>query len=284
MKRVSLSSLKSFALSGAAFLFALSASATDPVMLKRVDVSPQKGSTDFILHTDSAPTFQSFSRKNPHMLIVDLVDADSAVDAVKNPGGVVEAVSIKQHDGQGGTKVARLTVKFKREVRYQVDAETDQVRVRIFDDDTRGKKAANKAASARTGNTPVNLAAAGEMGRATDDGSGGGDGAKMTFVGFKNTSGKSRVFARMSEKNAKYEVKKEGPNIVVLEIQGTIPLRNNKNHLDARFFESPVKVITPSEVDGATPTIRITIEMNEGQSAPYEAKREGREIAIYFKK
>lgn len=34
-------------------------------------------------------------------------------------------------------------------------------------------------------------------------------------------------------------------------------------------------MITPSEVEDATPTIRITVEMKE--AAPYEAKLEGRE-------
>ncbi|MBM4280402.1 MAG: hypothetical protein FJ137_06455 [Deltaproteobacteria bacterium] len=105
---------------------------------------------------------------------------------------------------------------------------------------------------------------------------------QMTYIGFKNSPTQSRVFARLND-GAEFAVKKEGDNLIVLELKNaTIPLRNNRNHLDTTFFDSPVKMITPSEVEDATPTIRITIEMKS--AVPYEAKLEGREIAIYFKK
>jgi hypothetical protein len=105
---------------------------------------------------------------------------------------------------------------------------------------------------------------------------------QMTYIGFKNSPTQSRVFARLND-TAEFAVKKEGDNLIVLEIKNaTIPLRNNRNHLDTTFFDSPVKMITPSEVEDATPTIRITIEMKA--SVPYETKVEGREVAIYFKK
>ena len=41
-------------------------------------------------------------------------------------------------------------------------------------------------------------------------------------------------------------------------------------------------MITPSEVEDDPPMIRVTIEMKE--NVPYEDKREGNEIALYFKK
>ena len=105
---------------------------------------------------------------------------------------------------------------------------------------------------------------------------------QMTYIGFKNSPTQSRIFARLNDA-AEFAVKKEGDNLIVLEIKNaTIPLRNNRNHLDTTFFDSPVKMITPSEVEDATPTIRITIEMKS--AVPYETKVEGREIAIYFKK
>jgi hypothetical protein len=105
---------------------------------------------------------------------------------------------------------------------------------------------------------------------------------QMTYIGFKNSPSQSRVFARLND-GAEFAVKKEGDNLIVLEIKNaTIPLRNNRNHLDTTFFDSPVKMITPSEIEDATPTIRITIEMKS--AVPYEAKVEGREIALYFKK
>ena len=90
------------------------------------------------------------------------------------------------------------------------------------------------------------------------------------------------MYARLN-KEAKFSVRKEGDNLVVLEIQNaTIPLRNNKNHLDTTFFDSPVKMITPSEIEDASPKIRVVIEMKA--AVPFETKVEGREIAIYFKR
>lgn len=105
---------------------------------------------------------------------------------------------------------------------------------------------------------------------------------QMTYIGFQNSGGQSRIYARLNAE-AKFAVRKEGDNLVVLEIQNaTIPLRNNKNHLDTTFFESPVKMITPSEVEDATPTIRITVEMKE--AVPYDAKLEGRDVVLTFKR
>ena len=105
---------------------------------------------------------------------------------------------------------------------------------------------------------------------------------QMSYIGFRNTAGSSRVFARLNA-DAKFTVTKEGDNLVVLQIQNaTIPLRNNRNHLDATFFDSPVKMITPSEVEDATPSIRIAIEMKS--SVPFSAKQEGRDIVVTFKK
>ena len=104
----------------------------------------------------------------------------------------------------------------------------------------------------------------------------------MTYIGFQNSATQSRVFARLNDE-AEFKVRKEGANLIVLEIKNaTIPLRNNKNHLDTTFFDSPVKMITPSEIEDASPTVRITIEMKT--AVPFETKVEGREIAIYFKK
>ena len=102
------------------------------------------------------------------------------------------------------------------------------------------------------------------------------------YVGFKNNSAQSRVFVRLNY-TAEFSVNKQGDNLVVLELKNTtIPLRNNKNHLDTTFFNSPVKMITPSEIEDASPTVRVVIEMKS--AVPFETKVEGREIAIYFKR
>jgi hypothetical protein len=123
----------------------------------------------------------------------------------------------------------------------------------------------------------------GSVGRSTDDGSTGNGKFKMTYIGFKNMSDGSRIFARMNEPGAKFTAKKEGENLLVIEITDAfIPLRNNKNHLDTTFFESPVKMITPGEVEGKPTTIRIVVEMKE--DVPFESTAEGREIVIFTKK
>jgi hypothetical protein len=105
---------------------------------------------------------------------------------------------------------------------------------------------------------------------------------QMTYIGFRNAGAQSRVYARMND-TATYTVRKEGDNLIILEIQNaTIPLRNNKNHLDTTFFDSPVKMITPSEVEDASPTIRIAIEMK--QAVPFSHKLEGRDIVVTFQR
>lgn len=105
----------------------------------------------------------------------------------------------------------------------------------------------------------------------------------MTYVGFRDNSSVSQVFARMNQRNAKYSVKREGDNMLVLEIENaSIPLRNNRNHLDATYFESPVKMVTPTEVTSSTPKIRILIEMNN--NVPYEDTRDGVDIVLSFRK
>ena len=109
-----------------------------------------------------------------------------------------------------------------------------------------------------------------------------GGARQMTYIGFKNNAAQSRVFVRLND-TAEFTVTKQGDNLVVLELKNTtVPLRNNKNHLDTTFFNSPVKMITPSEIEDASPTVRVVIEMKA--AVPFETKVEGREIAIYFKR
>src|SRR5690606_21425635 len=116
---------------------------------------------------------------------------------------------------------------------------------------------------------------------AQTDGEGGanmstksGDKRAMTYINFRNLASQSEMFARMNGQ-ASYEVKRKGENLLVLEIKNAvIPLDNNKNHLDATFFDSPVKMITPTEVDDARPTIRVIIEMKE--DVPYRTELRGR--------
>jgi hypothetical protein len=190
--------------------------------------------------------------------------------------------------------------RFDSAVRYDVTAEGKTVRVSIWQDGAPvpkkrlaaldDKKSSDDPRSPIASDVPAPRLAQGEggagegaAGASTDDGGGGGGKNKMTYIGFNNLKDGSKVFARMDSADAKYSVKKEGQNLMVLEIEDAyVPLRNNKNHLDATYFESPVKMVTPGEVDGTPKKIRIVIEMKE--DVPFEDRREGKEIVVFFKK
>lgn len=115
-----------------------------------------------------------------------------------------------------------------------------------------------------------------------DEGSGVAGVRHMTFIGFINKPSESRVFARMNDK-ATYRVRREGPGMVVLEIQNaTVPLRNNRRFMDSSHFNSPVNLITPSVVDDVSPLIRIMIELDE--DVPFSTIEEGTDVVLVFKK
>ena len=105
---------------------------------------------------------------------------------------------------------------------------------------------------------------------------------QMTFIGFHDTDNQSRVYARMND-TAKFAVREEGPNMVVLEIQNSsIPLTNNRRFMDSSFFNSPVTMITPSVVDDISPSIRIVVELTG--KTPFSYRVEGRDIVLTFEK
>jgi hypothetical protein len=262
--------------------------------IEDVKLSQMEGRTDVVLHTTAAPTFQSFSNKSPAVVIVDVVDATAVARTLKAPAGsAVTGVELKPFHGASGGDVARLTLHVGSAVHYDVTATGKTVTVSVFGE------SATAQAKAKVGlkSSGVKVAAHTPRGARADfpsprlaqgEGSAGmstGDSSSqraMTYVGFRNTGNSSEVFARLNGK-ATYEVKREGQNLLVLEIKNaTIPLRNNKNHLDATFFDSPVKMITPTEVEDATPTIRIIIEMKE--DVPYRQEVRGKEITVIFQK
>jgi hypothetical protein len=266
--------------------------------LTGIDVKPspeQSGVVDVVLHANEPLTFQSWARSTPPVLVVDLLDADadpSALAKSLTPGGAIEGIDVTKHGN-----MSRVSIKLKSSVDYDVTAHGDAVTVSLFlsgkkdfKDNSSSKSATQVALNTARGtasDAPAGVVE-GTVGRATGDSSTEVELAqaegprKMSYIGFKNTAQSSKIYARLNAE-AKFTVRKEGSNLVVLEIQNSkIPLRNNKNHLDTTFFDSPVKMITPSEIDDATPSIRITIEMKE--ATPFEAKLEGREIVVTFKK
>lgn len=258
--------------------------------IEDVKVQSREGGVDVVVVASEPLTFQSFLRGSPQAVVVDLLDTEGKVQSL--PGsGPIKAVEITRHDARGAA-LTRLSLPLFATQEYEVTAKGNTVTISIFGQGT-SKKKIDVASTVRADlATPVLVASTdkgiveGEMGRVTATDAplfAQATGARtMTYIGFRNTGVQSRVFARMND-TAEFSVRKEGDNLIVLEIKNaTIPLRNNKNHLDATFFDSPVKMITPSEIEDATPTIRITIEMKS--AVPFETKVEGREIAIYFKK
>ena len=260
--------------------------------IEDVKVNSRDGAVDVVITASEPLTFQSWMKSNAGTpsVVVDLLEAEGQPRAL--PGmGPVKAGEITRHDARG-MALTRVSLPLLSAQDYEVVAKGNTITIAVFGLGTGKKKVDVQATLRADALTPVLVASAdkgiveGEMGRATATDAplyAQASGARtMTYIGFKNSGTQSRVFARMND-TAEFNVRKEGSNLIVLEIKNaTIPLRNNKNHLDSTFFDSPVKMITPSEIEDATPTIRITIEMKS--AVPFETKVEGREIAIYFKK
>ena len=243
--------------------------------VQSVDVREADGRIEVVVKADAPPTFQSTATSSPPQIVVDLLDTH-AVAATTKGRGVLKGVEVQP------TKAgARLVLSLQEAVLYDVVAAGDTVTATLFvsPQPKAGAKVAMASSRRGRGDTIVD----GAMGKALAQAEGGPSPQRqMTYIGFRNGATESVVFARLNDK-ADYQVKKEGENLLVLEIRNaTIPLRNNKNHLDTTFFESPVKMITPTEVEDATPTIRVIIEMKE--MVPYEAKVQGRDIVVTFKK
>jgi hypothetical protein len=284
----------SSALFALAVTLAASNASAQSVVVDSVDFVTVDDRTEILLRTDGAPVFRTTSRTAPPVLIVDLLDASVGAATLTSPGSPFLDVKMKPERDAAGAPFVRALFRFDTAIRYDVTAEGKTVRVSIWRDGpatpTKRVAALDDGKRPTATDVPAPRLAQGEggegegaTGASTDDGSGGGGKNKMTYIGFKNTAEGSRVFARMDTADAKYSVKKEGQNLMVLEIEDAyVPLRNNKNHLDATYFESPVKMITPGEVDGTPKKIRIVIEMKE--DVPFEDKKEGREIVVFFKK
>jgi hypothetical protein len=264
---------------------ALAAPRVEGVKLERKD-----GGVDVVVTASEPLTFQSWLKQSPQTVVVDLLEAEGTPQTLAG-AGPIKAIEISRHDARG-VALTRLSLPLLSTQDYDVSARGNTVTISVYGQGTRQK--VDVATTLKPNVTPPVLVASsdsgiveGEMGRATATDAplfAQADGGRrsMTYIGFRNTGTQSRVFARMNDA-AEFNVRKEGDNLIVLEIKNaTIPLRNNKNHLDATFFDSPVKMITPSEIEDATPTIRITIEMKS--AVPFETRVEGREIAIYFKK
>lgn len=285
-------------------LLAASAVASPNNHVDDVRVVTHEGRVDVVVKTRAAPTFQSFAKRSPAVVMLDVLDASAEERRIEAPkNSAISEITLSSARGNGND-VARLVVRVDRAVFYDVTADERSVTLSIFDEGTgaigKGDKAAHSGDTLASKGEGARLAAlstsrpdvrsdapsprfaqaSGEGGAGMSTGSGGN--RAMTYVGFRNLASQSEVFARMNGQ-VTFDVKREGDNLLVLEIRNAvIPLDNNKNHLDATFFDSPVKMITPTEVDDASPTIRIIIEMKE--DVPYRTEMRGREVTVIFQK
>ncbi|MCP4502076.1 MAG: hypothetical protein GY822_19130 [Deltaproteobacteria bacterium] len=306
-----------FALSflGATLLLPSLALASDaPLEVQKVAWTQNGEQGVLRIDVDRPPTFEATAQGA--LVVVDLVNAKAKPEVLASKSTLVRAVTVEAlvSEKRQGTRVKLL---LRKSVTYDVTAKGKSVYITLSTVSRKGtptaslagvrtqpssvQKVARLQGKKRNVATDVRLAQAdsaddgdegddeddgeeeGSAGASTDDGSETASKNRMTYIGFRNTSEGSTLFARMNNKNASYEVKREGQNLLVLEItDASIPLRNNKNYLDTTHFSSPVKMITPTEIDDETPKIRIIIELKE--NVPYQDSRDGVDIVVTFKK
>ena len=291
----------------------------DTATVKHLVTLPHEAGAQLRIELDAPPIFSTHGQTSPPKLIIELADAHAEPQVLTAPNTLVSSVKVSPLKTPAG-EATRIEVAFPRAVTYDVHVEkktlvvtlNDPRKVTSLSSSTRAMKVGPKVAAltppsnatsrADFGGSHRGIRLAqdeGAVGAGTDDeedvvddsvedtvdegDDGAAGGASMTYVGFRNRSDVSEVFVRMNKRNAKYKVRREGDNLLVLEIEdASIPLRNNRNHLDATFFDSPVKMITPTEVSSSTPKIRVVIEMKS--DAPYKDARDGVDIVLSFRK
>jgi|GEM_PF-932358 len=282
------------------------AAADVPAQVREVAWTERNGASVLRIDVDRPPVFEATAHGD--QLVIDVMDAQVKHERLQPVSAMVRDVRVKQ-TVRGSRDIARVQMQLGKAVSYDVTASKNAVIVSLRARSTTSASIETKAASGKrlarldgiAGRpqtaTDARLAQAeddededegegeeeGATGASTDDGSDSSTSTKMTYIGFRNSSDSSVIFARMNVKDAAYQVKREGQNLLVLEVDNaSIPLRNNKNYLDTTHFNAPVKMITPTEVDGETSKIRIVIEMKE--DVPYQDSRDGVDIVLTFKK
>lgn len=297
--------------------------AADVARVKRVTAADHQDGAQVRIEMSAAPIFTTRGQQSPPKLFVSLPGAAAKATTLSAPHPWIHAVAVRSEAGATGplTQV-EVQLHKAHTYNVHAEGKTLVVTFNALDEDATQtnvparawSEKALKSAAVHPPPKAVKLASLSSTDRsvradfggthrgirlAQDEGAAGAgtdeesfddeaeDGATgdvaMTYVGFRDNSSVSQVFARMNQRNAKYSVKREGDNMLVLEIENaSIPLRNNRNHLDATYFESPVKMVTPTEVTSATPKIRIVIEMNN--NVPYEDTRDGVDIVLSFRK
>lgn len=223
------------------------------------------------------PTFQRFSLASPPRLVLDFVASRiSGVPGTTEVGdAVVERIAAEQQ-GIDGTSLSRVMIAFSRQVDYAISTDGNDVVIAIKGGEGAGGDVATQAAAATASVPQADPAPAASE---TDSSVAVASGPRnMTLCGFRFMNNVSRVFVRTNYK-AEFSVNKMGDKKVVVELPNTnIPLRNNRNFLDAQYFASPVKLITPMVGGGGI--TRIEIELKN--DVPFQSRQVENEIQIDF--
>ena len=86
-----------------------------------------------------------------------------------------------------------------------------------------------------------------------------GEEREVDWIGFAQFEEISRVFVRTDESVA-YRIDISTPKTVVLTLENTrLRTQNDANHLDTRYFVSPVKFIQPVLIEVTSKSVKITI-------------------------
>lgn len=98
----------------------------------------------------------------------------------------------------------------------------------------------------------------------------------MTYIGFRQRDGISRVFVRLDGR-ARWRQYQEGTTFVLELAETSVNVKNNERPLDTTYFAGPVLNVRARPVGSAT---RIEVKLRS--TAPWQIKRIGNTIAVDF--
>lgn len=100
-------------------------------------------------------------------------------------------------------------------------------------------------------------------------------------IGFQLFADGSRVFVETTEPT-RYTIDNTRRGVVVLTLQNTrVPLRNNRRVLDTRFFNSPVRRVKATVIEGQGSTTRVEIYLR--RRTPYKEVQNDTFLALDFR-
>lgn len=289
---------KSLALLIALVLLGVAPEARGEYKVERLDFKSTAHGLAIIVRSNRSPSFTSFKLTDPFRIVFDMADGrldgipEVISDGLPKP---LSEIRTSQHDVDG-IPVARLVFSLSKATKFQSAAQGGKLIILL--EGIRGEAPAGVG-----GNQPASAdVAAVKMGKDDKNGEGadseegfGGELAAntgvdmpvsdtekfVTWIGFLQMDDHSRVFVRTNEP-VTYRLQEGGGNSVVLELYNTrLGHPNNRRFLDTRFFSSAVRLITPEEIEGPSPMVRVQIELKD--KVPFETGQKDRVVAVDFK-